>query len=125
MLFHFSLSRCSPRNFKTMAGSPGGSSRTLTMGRTATKADTGKQERRDTGTGASTYLGNSLRHEHPVLAVAKDQEASTHPARPFRNNGAPPSSLELLLLNKKRGALHEEYWGRRHCHPELNGSRYG
>ena len=109
MLFHFSLSRCSPRNFKTMAGSPGGSSRTLTMGRTATKADTGKQERRDTGTGASTYLGNSLRHEHPVLAVAKDQEASTHPARPFRNNGAPPSTLELLLLNKKRGALREEY----------------
>jgi len=50
-----------------------------------------------------------LRHEHPVLAVAKDQEASTHPARPFRNNGAPPSSLELLLLNKKRGALREEY----------------
>jgi len=42
-----------------------------------------------------------LRHEHPVLAVAKDQEASTHPARPFRNNGAPPSSLELLVKQEK------------------------
>jgi hypothetical protein len=75
--------------------------------------------------GASTYSGNLLRHEHPVLAVAKDQAASTHPAMPFRNDRAPPSSLELLLLNKNRGALREEYRGRRHCHHELNGSKYG
>jgi hypothetical protein len=50
-----------------MAGNPGGSNRTPRTGRIATKADTGKQERRAAGMGASTYLGNLSKHEHPVL----------------------------------------------------------
>lgn len=103
-------SRCSPRNFKTMAGSPSGSSKTARMGRTATKEDTGKQERRDAGTVALTFSGNLLKHEHPVLAVAEVQAASTDLDTQFINDRALPifAAEHILLLKKKRGALHEE-----------------
>lgn len=78
MVFHLILSHCSQRNFKTMAGNPGGLSRTPRTGRIATKVDTGKQERRAAGMGASTYLGNLWKHEHPVLAAAEVRSSSLH-----------------------------------------------
>ena len=87
-----------------MAGNPGGSSRTPRTGRIATKADTGRQERRAAGMGALTYLGNLWKHEHPVLAAAEVQVAHTRRVTPFRNNGALPSPMEHPLAEEEKGA---------------------
>lgn len=103
MLFHPILSHCSQRNFKTMAGNPDGSSRTPRTGRTATKVDTGKQERGAAGMGASTYSGNLWKHEHPVLASAEVKVANTRQVTPFRNNGALPSPMEHPLAEEEKG----------------------
>jgi hypothetical protein len=63
----------SQQSFKIMAGNLSGSSRTLKMGHTATKADIGKQERKRVGMDALTYSGNLLKRECWVLYSSKVQ----------------------------------------------------
>jgi hypothetical protein len=56
-----------------MAGNLGGSSWTLKVGHTATKADIGKQERKRVGMDALTYSGNLQKRECSVLDTSKVQ----------------------------------------------------
>jgi hypothetical protein len=56
-----------------MAGNLGGSSRTLKMGHTATKADIGKLETRGVGMDVLTYSENLVKHECSVMDTSKVQ----------------------------------------------------